>query len=113
MTATTQSDAMNKAFLVLFLVILAFMAVACATSSRYLEGRSMVESGNVEEGLAVIEQEQAKDPGNIEIRNYLKTTRIAAVQRYLQVGDNARQAGAIDKAEVAYQAAQRFDPENE
>ena len=112
-TARSYSEPLNHLFLVAALVILAFMAVACATSSRYLEGRSMVESGNVEEGLAVIEQEQAKDPGNIEIRNYLKTTRIAAVQRYLQVGDNARQAGAIDKAEVAYQAAQRFDPENE
>ena len=113
MTAMTQSDSMNKAFLILALIILAFMAVACATSSRYLQGRSMVESGNAEEGLAVIEEELAKDPGNVEIRNYYKTTRIAAVQRYLQAGDSARQAGSIDQAEVAYKAAQKLEPGNE
>jgi general secretion pathway protein D len=87
--------------------------VACATSSRYLEGRGMIESGNVEEGLAVVEQELAKDPGNIEIRNYYTANKKAAVQRYLIAGDNARASGAIDQAEVAYKAAQRFDPANE
>jgi general secretion pathway protein D len=110
---TSQADPLNKVFLVLALLIIAFMAVACATSSRYLEGRSMVESGNVEEGLAVVGEELAKDPGNVEIRNFYKMNKIAAVQRYLRIGDNARQAGSIDQAEVAYQRAQKLDPENE
>src|SRR5262249_43620280 len=100
-----------KAFLVLALLILAFMAVAC--TSRYLQGRDLIESGNPEEGLAMVEQELAKDPGNIEIRNYYKTTKIAIVERYLAAGDKARGLGAIDQAEVAYKTAQKFDPENE
>src|SRR5262245_9272600 len=113
MTATPQSDSMNKLFLILALVILAFMAVACATSSRYLQGRSMIESGNIEEGLTIVEEELAKDPGNVEIRNFYKAQKVAAVQRYLAAGNNARGAGSIDQAEHAYKAAQKFDPENE
>jgi len=113
MTARVHSDAMNKTFLVLALLILAFLAVACATSSRFYEGRSLIESGNAEEGLAVIERELAKDPGNIEIRNYYNTTRMAVVERYITAGDKARATGAVDQAEVAYQTAQRFDPANE
>jgi general secretion pathway protein D len=35
-----------------------------------------------------------------------------AVQRYLQTGDNARAAGQLEAAEIAYQKALRFDPEN-
>jgi general secretion pathway protein D len=104
---------MNKAFLVLALLILVFMAVACATSSRYLQGRDLIESGNAEEGLAIVEQELAKDPGNIEIRNYYKTTRIAIIERYLKAGDDARAAGSVDQAEVAYKTAQKFDAGNE
>ena len=113
MTARVHSDAMNKTFLVLALIILAFLAVACATSSRFYEGRSLIESGNPEEGLAVIERELAKDPGNIEIRNYYNTTRKAVLERYLAAGDKARASGAIDQAELAYQTVQKFDPENE
>src|SRR3954470_19785745 len=112
-TAGVQPDALNKLFLVLALLIIAFMMVACSTSSRYLEGRSMIESGNAEEGLAIVEQELAKDPGNVEIRNFYRAQKLAAVQRYLAAGDNARSSGAIDQAEVAYKAAQKLDPAND
>jgi general secretion pathway protein D len=84
----------------------------CATNQSFIEGRSMVEAGNVEEGLARIEQEMQKDPGNAEIANYYKRQKAVAVQRYLAAADNARAAGALDQADVAYTQAQRFDPEN-
>jgi general secretion pathway protein D len=103
---------MNKVFLILALLIIGFMAASCTTSQGYLDGRNMVENGNPAEGLARIEDELKKDPGNTEIRNYYNRQKAAAVQRYLAAGDNARSAGALDQAEQAYRLALRFDPDN-
>jgi general secretion pathway protein D len=104
---------MNKVFLILALLIIGFMAASCTTSQSYLDGRNMVESGNVEEGLAKIEDELKKDPGNVEIKNYYNRQKAVAVQRYLAAGDNARRAGALEQAEQAYRLALRFDPSNQ
>jgi general secretion pathway protein D len=96
----------------LCVVLFSLAAFACATNQAFIDGRTMVESGNVEEGLAQIEEAARKDPDNIEIRNYLARQRAAAVQRYLAAGDNARSAGQLDQAEQSYQLALRFDPAN-
>jgi general secretion pathway protein D len=103
---------MNKLFLILALAIIAFMSVACTTSQRYIDGRSMVEAGDVEGGLAQIEEELRKDPGNLEVRNYYERQKAVAVQRYLAAADNARSAGQFDEAAQGYQLALRFDPAN-
>jgi general secretion pathway protein D len=103
---------MNKLFLILAIAVIAFMSVSCTTSQSYIDGRSMVEAGDVEGGLAKIEEELKKDPGNTEIRNYYERQKAVAVQRYLTTGDNARSTGQLDEAAQAYQLAQRFDPAN-
>jgi len=103
---------MNKFMLIFALVALAAMAVSCSTSQSYLDGRSRVESGDVEGGLAQVEEELRKDPGNVEIRNYYERQKAVAVQRFLTTGDNARAAGRYDEAEAAYQIALRFDSGN-
>jgi general secretion pathway protein D len=91
--------------------LVAFLS-GCATSHQFQEGQKMVESGNVEEGLAAIEQELKKDPGNAEIRNYYERQKAVAVQRYLQAGDNALPQNMLEQAESAYKQALRFDPQN-
>ena len=96
----------------LCVVLFSLAAFACATNQAFIDGRTMVESGNVEEGLAQIEEAARRDPNNVEIRNYLARQRAAAVQRYLAAGDNARSAGQLDQAEQSYQLALRFDPAN-
>jgi general secretion pathway protein D len=103
---------MNKFLLIVALIVIAFMAASCATNQEFIEGRAMVESGNVDEGLARIEAEAQKDPGNVEIKNYLARQKAVAVQRYLATGDTARSQGQLDQAEQAYQLALRFDPDN-
>jgi general secretion pathway protein D len=90
----------------------ALTLAACATSHQFTEGQKLVETGNVEEGLAVIEQELKKDPSNPEIRNYYERQKAVAVQRYLQTGDNALSQKYFDQAEAAYNQALRFDPQN-
>ena len=103
---------MNKLFLIVALAIIAIMAIACTTSQRYIDGRGMLEAGDVEGGLAQIEEELKKDPGNAEIRNYYERHKAVAVQRYLAQGDNARAAGQPDQAAQSYELALRLDPEN-
>jgi general secretion pathway protein D len=89
----------------------ALLATACATESLK-QGQEMIESGNEEQGLARLEEALKAHPNDTELRTYYQRHRAVAVQRYLQLGDNARAAGYIDQAEAFYQRAQRFDPTN-
>jgi general secretion pathway protein D len=90
---------------------IALLLAACA-HDNLKEAQHMVEAGNEEQGLARLEQLVKEHPGDTELRNYYQRHRAVAVQRYLQIGDNARASGNIDAAEVAYQRAQRFDADN-
>jgi general secretion pathway protein D len=90
----------------------ALLFAGCSANETFRDGRAMVETGNVDEGLARIEQALRADPYDLEIRNFYLRNRAIGVQRSLAVGDNARSAGALDQAEAAYQRALRFDPEN-
>jgi general secretion pathway protein D len=96
----------------LFLIFIAILS-GCATNQSFIEGRNMVESGNVEQGLARIEAELKADPGNHEIRNYYERHKAVAVQRYLLAGDNALRQGALEQAEQAYKLALGLEPSNE
>src|SRR2546428_10737392 len=100
---------MKKATLVAFA---AFALAGCAANETFREGRAMFEAGNIDEGLARIEQAMQADPYDLEIRNFYLRNRAVALQRYLSAGDNARGAGALDQAEAAYARALRLDPEN-
>ncbi|HEX7219167.1 MAG TPA: secretin N-terminal domain-containing protein [Burkholderiales bacterium] len=97
----------------LILSLLAGVALlGCAGQEKLKQGQEMIEAGNEEQGLARLEEALKSNPNDTELRNYYLRHRAVAVQRYLQAGDNARAAGNIDAAQVAYQRAQRFDPEN-
>jgi general secretion pathway protein D len=97
---------------VLALIFLALL-VACATNENFRQARIEVEAGNEEAGLAQLEAELKKNPQDTELRNYYQRHKDVAVQRYIALGDNARAAGAMDRAQQSYQRALRFDPENQ
>ncbi|HVL37266.1 MAG TPA: secretin N-terminal domain-containing protein, partial [Burkholderiales bacterium] len=82
----------------------------CATPQQFREGRELVEAGQVEEGLARIEEALKAEPLDREMRNYYLRHRALLVLRLVQVGDNARAAGTLEAAEAAYQRALRFEP---
>jgi len=97
------------------LILVAALALAgCATThDSFKDARSLVESGQTEEGLARLEQLARENPKDTELRNYYQRNRDVAVQRYLEAGERALRAGAHARAREAFQLAQRFDPENE
>jgi general secretion pathway protein D len=96
---------------ILALILLALVVAACAHED-FRQARVEVEAGNEEQGLARLEQQIKDNPKDIELRNYYERHKQVAVQRYLSLGENARAAGAYERAEQAYARALRFDPEN-
>ena len=99
---------------ILTLLALAALLAACAgTSENFRKAKIEVEAGNEEQGLAQLEAELKRDPKDTELRNYYQNAKALAVQRYLALADNARRAGASDRAEQAYGRALQFDPEND
>jgi general secretion pathway protein D len=99
-----------KRLLALFLA--ALLLAACATQETFKDARGLIEAGDEEAGLARLEQALRENPQDVELRNYYLRHKAVAVQRYLQLGDNARSAGQLERAEEAYRLAQRFDAEN-
>ena len=94
------------------LLLLGVLALVGCAHETLTHGQELIEAGNEEQGLAKLEQAMKDHPNDVEIRNYYLRHKAVAVQRYLQIGDNARSSGSIDAAEAAYQRAQRFDPAN-
>jgi general secretion pathway protein D len=97
----------------LALIFVALALAACATNENFKQARTEVETGNEEAGLARLEQEMKANPQDTELRNYYMRHKEVAVQRYLALGENARSAGAMDRAMQSYERALRFDPENQ
>jgi len=96
----------------LALIIITLALAACATDEQFKQARIEVAAGNEEAGLARLEQEIKAHPDDVELRNYYQRHKDVAVQRYLAFGDNARAAGAMDRAQASYERALRFDPQN-
>jgi general secretion pathway protein D len=94
------------------ILLLAIALAGCATHDAFRDSRALIESGNEEEGLARVEQLVKENPRDVELRNYYLRHRSLAVQRALALGDQARAAGAFDRAEQEYQRALRFDAED-
>jgi general secretion pathway protein D len=89
------------------------LLAACATiSPEYDQARSLIEAGDVEQGLARLEVVMRQNPTNPEIRSYYYRQREVAVQRYLALAERARGAGQHEAAEAAYQRAAALDREN-
>ena len=83
---------------------------ACATNPQVDEGKQLIAQGNLEEGLAKLEQATREDPLNTTARNAYVTQREAIVGVYLREGDTLRTWGDLDAAEESYRRAQRVAP---
>ena len=96
----------------IFLVV-ALALAACTSDAALRQSRIDIEAGNEEQGLKLLAEELNTHPDDMELRNYYLHQRALAAQRYLALGDNARAAGALERAAAAYARALRIDPQNE
>jgi general secretion pathway protein D len=104
---------MSPSFLKKLLIsALVLLLAACAANDTFRQGQRMVDSGETEAGLARVEEALKASPNDIEMRDYYLRNRSVLVQRFLSTGENARAAGAYDQAQVAFEKALRYDPDN-
>jgi general secretion pathway protein D len=89
-----------RPFLAALLTALAL--AGCAGRDVFDDGRRLVEAGELERGLARVEEAARLDPGNAQYRSYYIRQRDLAVNRALALAETARRAGAHDQAEAAY-----------
>jgi general secretion pathway protein D len=89
-----------RPFLATLLTALAL--AGCAGRDVFDDGRRLVEAGELERGLARVEEAARLDPGNAQYRSYYIRQRDLAVNRALALAETARRAGAHDQAEAAY-----------
>jgi general secretion pathway protein D len=78
----------------------------------FREGNSLIEAGQVDAGLAKLEEAASLDPKRAEFRTTLLRQREQAVQRLLVQGDTARQQGDHTLALAAYRRAASLDPQS-
>jgi general secretion pathway protein D len=83
---------------------------ACATNPQVDEGKTLISQGNLEEGLAKLEQASREQPMNTAARNAYVTQREAIVGVYLREGDTLRTWGDLEAAEASYRRAQNIAP---
>ena len=100
-----------------FRTILAALAAAlalagCAGREVFDEGRRLIETGELEQGLVRVEEAARLDPGNPEYRSYYIRQRDLAVYRALALAETARRAGLFDEAQAAYQRVLELAPAN-
>ena len=77
-------------------IFLTLAMVAGCAGDTLRQSQALIENGNEDQGLERLERAVREHPNDVELRNYYLRHRAVAVQRYLQTGDNARAAGAID-----------------
>ncbi|HET7061879.1 MAG TPA: secretin and TonB N-terminal domain-containing protein [Nitrosospira sp.] len=93
-------------------VMLAF--AGCATKNTALiEGNRLISEGNLDMGLASLEQAAREKPHDLQIRAVLARQRDAVTARLLFEADTARSSGDLDLAEQKYRHVLRLVPRNE
>ncbi len=98
--------------------VLAWLAIAllaaalqgCAGHQAFREGQALIESGEVEAGIARLEDAVRQQPGNAEYRLALATRRAMYLQRLFNAAEQARREDRTADAEKGYRRVIELDP---
>jgi len=93
-------------------VALCVTLAGCAQNPTFQDGLNLLEAGNVEPGLAKLEEAAKADPRNREYRQTYIRQRDLALQRFLALAEAARQQNKPDAAEDLYKRMLGIDAEN-
>ncbi len=86
------------------------MLFGCAAQRMQKEGRTLIDEGRVEEGLARLQDAAREDPGNASIRAELLRTREQAIARLVNSAYAERSAERFDVAEALLKRAEGISP---
>ncbi len=94
------------------LIITVLALSACATPQTYNEGMALLDRGQIDQGLAKLEDANRKEPGNAEYRIGLLSRKAAIVNHYNARAEQLRQQGKLDEAQAMSTQALAIDPNN-
>ena len=77
------------------------------------DGKKLIELGQIEEGIAKLEQARREKPENQEIQAVSARLRDEAITKLLYEAENIRFGGDLTRAEQAYQRILNLYPYNE
>ncbi|MRV74629.1 general secretion pathway protein GspD [Duganella sp. FT92W] len=86
------------------------LLAACAGNPSFREGNALLDAGQVEQGMAKLEQALREDPHNAQYRIALLNRKAALVNGYTSRAEAQRQQGNDAEAEVLYRQALTIDP---
>jgi len=95
-----------------WVVALSLALGGCATQSTFDQGRALVEAGDVEAGLAKVQEAAKADPGSYKYQEYYVRQKDIALERYIALAGQARVEGQWDLAEATYRKMLALDPGN-
>jgi general secretion pathway protein D len=93
-------------------LVAACLLAGCAAQRLQREGLALIDSGQVEQGLARLAESSKADPSNGGYRASLARHREQAANRLLAQGDAARAAGDAESARAAFKRVLGIDPAN-
>ncbi|MCL1824904.1 MAG: general secretion pathway protein GspD [Betaproteobacteria bacterium] len=96
----------------LSIIIAAVVLSACASTQAYRDGQALIASGEIERGLAHLEEAVKTEPNNAEYRIALATHRASAINQSVSLAEQAWRDGRLAEAEKNWRFAQSLDPEN-
>jgi general secretion pathway protein D len=83
---------------------------ACATDTRFAEGKRLLTQGQTEAGLELLEKATRDNPRQSEVRAYWMRERELAITRLTADAEVSRMQGRIAEAELFYGRALKIDP---
>ena len=96
------------------LLVLAVASLAgCAAQKLNTEGMKLVNSGQREQGIAMLAEASQLEPTNSRFRVDYLTQQSLAVRELLGMADEARNAGKLNEARDLYTATLRIHPAND
>ncbi|NNU42341.1 secretin N-terminal domain-containing protein [Ramlibacter montanisoli] len=92
------------------LMAAALVLAACAGPVPDREGLALIVDGHYEQGLSKLEEAARADPGNLQLRMRLLTTRERVAVQLLAAAESARLAGDAREAEEQYRRVLAVSP---
>ena len=97
----------------LHILAVTLLLSACAGSQTFKEGNALLDAGQIDQGLAKLEQASRDDPHNAEYRIVLLNRRLKLVNAMNGQGDMLRAKGMAAEAGAMYDRALALDPSNQ
>lgn len=94
-------------------VLLFFLLAGCAAEQAFREGQLLLDEGQVDAGLAKLEEAVRAEPTNGKYRATLQSSRAELITRALTAAQNARLQGRLDEAEAVYRRVLVLEASNE